>query len=102
MKFPPGNLKFSDSMSSDQYKKLVKSIEANGIQNKVITYVEIEGLDYIAIGNNRYMAAQRTGALDQLRFQKSDFPVPGTNWYTPQDILDASGTVKIPKIYPKK
>jgi RHS repeat-associated protein len=102
MNFPPGNLKFSDSMSSDQYKKLLKSIEANGIQNKVITYVEIEGLDYIAIGNNRYMAAQRTGALDQLRFQKSDFPVPGTNWYTAQDILDASGTVKMPKIYPKK
>jgi hypothetical protein len=102
MNFPPGNLKFSDSMNSDAFKKLVKSIDANGMQNKVITYVEIDGLDYIAVGNNRYMAAERNGTLGELRFQKSDFPVPNTNWYKAQDILDASGTVKIPKIYPKK
>lgn len=81
-------------MSSDQYKKLVKSVEANGIKNRAVTYVQIEGLYYIATGNDRYMAAHRTEALDQLRFRTSDFPVPGANCYAPQNVLDAPGTVK--------
>lgn len=59
------------------------------------------GVDYIAIGNNRYWYAQTHGTLKDLRFEKSDFPVPKTDWYTPQDILDKAGTVRMPKTYSK-
>ena len=52
----------------------------------MIKYVEFEGDNVIVIGNNRYMAAKHLGILDQLRFERVEFPVPGTNFETPGDI----------------
>lgn len=97
MNFPDGNLKFTDAMTDKAFSKMMKDVEANGFTNPVVKYVEVRGKDYIAVGNNRVMVAERLGMKDALRFEKVEFPVPNTSWKTPQDIWDASGTVKVPK-----
>jgi len=44
------------------------------------------------------MAAEVLGRMDELKFQKIEFPVPGTSWNKPQDILNASWAVSRPKV----
>jgi ParB-like chromosome segregation protein Spo0J len=98
MKLDPGSLKFTDSMNDKSFSRLFKSIQQNGLENKIVQFVEIEGRQIIVVGNNRYMAAERLGILDQLQFQKVTTPVPNTNFVSLQDVLDAAGTAKIPRI----
>ena len=96
LKFASNEFKFADSMSDKAFTKLDKDIRANGILNKTIKYVEIDGVPYIVHGNNRFMAARYLGKLDELQFQKVIFPVQGTNYKTAQDVLDTIGTVRQP------
>jgi hypothetical protein len=98
MRLESGGLKFTDSMGDKTFSRFYKSVQQNGLENKIIQFAEIRGRQIVVVGNNRYMAAERLGILDQLQFQKVTAPVAGTNFYTAKDILDAAGTAKIPRI----
>jgi hypothetical protein len=98
MNLAPGSLKFTDSMDDKTFTALVRDMRANGLQNRVVQYVDIQGMQYIVVGNNRVMAAQRLGITDQLLFERVGFPVPGTAFETAQDVLDASGMARTPKV----
>ncbi|WP_339527256.1 LysM peptidoglycan-binding domain-containing protein, partial [Pseudomonas sp. EA_35y_Pfl2_R111] len=98
MNLAEGHLKFTDGMNDKAFTKLVKDVQANGLQNKVIQYVDIGGAQYIVVGNNRVMAAQRLGKTDELLFKRVEVPVPNTSFKTFQDVLDASGSVKMPRL----
>ena len=43
-----------------------------------------------AMGNNRARAAELLGKSNELIYNKVDFPVEGTSFKTPQDVLEAS------------
>ena len=88
--FASGQQKYTDTMQDKQFTKLVNDIRENGIKNPVIDYVEINGEAYIVKGNNRVRAAEYLGKNKELKYNKVDFPVEGTNFKTPQDVLDAS------------
>ena len=77
-------------MQDKQFTKLVNDMRENGIKNPVIDYVEINGEAYIVKGNNRVRAAEYLGKNKELKYNKVDFPVEGTNFRTPQDVLEAS------------
>jgi YD repeat-containing protein len=95
--FDAHDFRFTDAMSDKNFTKLVKSVRANGFENPVIKYTIVNDKPYIVVGNNRFLAAQRLNRLNDLRFQRVDFPVAGTNFRTAQDVLDTVGTVKLPK-----
>ena len=67
------------------------------MKNPVIKYVEVNGDHYIVHGNNRFMASKFLKKLDELRFQKVDFPVEGTNFRNSQDVIGTLGTVRVPR-----
>ncbi|WP_163836658.1 RHS repeat-associated core domain-containing protein [Spartinivicinus ruber] len=95
--FSSSDLKLTDAMNDKQFTKLVKDIRANGIENPVIKYVEIEGVPYVVHGNNRLSAAKYLGKTDQLEFQKVGFPVEGTNFNSIEDVLSTIGAIRQPK-----
>ncbi len=67
-------LNLTESMSKTAFGKLTADIAKNGLQDKVINYVEIGGENYVVNGNNRVMAARQLGITDQLTFQKVTLP----------------------------
>jgi hypothetical protein len=48
-----GGLRYTDMMSKNALNNLVKDIRKNGLQNPTINYVEINGRNYVVLGNNR-------------------------------------------------
>ena len=82
--------RYTDSLDDKSFTRLVNSVHENGFSNPNIKYVEINGEAYIVHGNNRVRAAQYLNRMNELKFQRVDFPVEGTNFKTPQDVLEAA------------
>ena len=92
-----GDLRLVDAMSDTQYTRLVKSVRENGFVNPKVKYVIIDDKPYTVVGSNRVQAAKQLGRMDELRFQKVEFPVDGTNYYTPEDVLNDWANKRRPK-----
>lgn len=90
-------LYFTDAMNDKHFTRLVKNIDTKGLKNPVIKYVTIGGENFIVLGNNRVLAARHLKITDQLVFKKVKFPVKGTNFNTPKDVLDTIGNVRLPR-----
>jgi hypothetical protein len=93
----PTSFRITDAMGDKPFTQLVNSVRAEGINNPLIEYVVINGENYIVRGNNRYLAAQFTSRVDELVFREVKFPVEGTFFKVPNDVLDTIGTIKPPK-----
>ncbi len=61
----------------DAYRALKANIKQNGLKNKLIEFVEIDGQRYIVRGNGRLSVAEDLGIADQLVFQKVELPFLG-------------------------
>ncbi len=85
--------RYTDTMSSRAYKRLVMDISDNGLQNKIINYITVGGKNYIVLGNNRVQAASNLGITEQLFFDEVELPFRG--FKTELDVLqgwaEASG-----------
>jgi hypothetical protein len=81
----------TDRMSGNQFKKLVESIKQNGLQDKVINYVKLDGEIYVVLGNNRVQAARQLGITDQLIFKEVQLPFRG--FKTENDVINAAAEV---------
>jgi|JI102314A2RNA_FD_contig_31_7408740_length_998_multi_4_in_0_out_0_2 hypothetical protein len=81
----------TDRMSGNQFKKLVESIKQNGLQDKVINYVKLDGEIYVVLGNNRVQAGRQLGITDQLIFKEVQLPFRG--FKTENDVINAAAEV---------
>ena len=72
-----------------QLNKLINNIAANGLENPVIKYVKTGERKFVVNGNNRLIAARRLGITSQLILQEVKLPVPGTNFKTEADVINA-------------
>ncbi len=97
LSFDANEFRLTDSMNDKQFTRLVKSISVDGFQNPVIQYTVVDDEPFIVVGNNRFLAAKRLGLLEDLSFQKVNFPVRGTNFNTAEDVLNTIGAVRLPK-----
>ena len=86
-------------MNDKQFTCLVRDIRTNELRNKLIEYVTIGGENYIVRGNNRFMAARQFSFFEQLQYQRVSTPVPGTNFYTDADVIQAASEVRLPRYY---
>ena len=84
-----GALNLTEGMSKSASRRLIADIGMNGLKDKVINYVEIDGEKFVVNGNNRLIAAKRLGITDQLRFQKVNLPFRGFN--SAADVFQANG-----------
>ena len=82
-----GGLRLTESLSKGKLSELLKDIRTNGLQDKVITYVEVGGEKYVVFGNNRVLASRGLGITNQLRFQKVTLPFQG--FKTEADVINA-------------
>lgn len=89
------NFRFTDAMTDRQYTTLIRGVRQDGFTDPVIKYTLINETPYVLVGNNRVMAARDLGRLDELRFQRVELPLAGTNWNTAQDVLNV-GYVRQP------
>lgn len=83
-------------MGDKKFTHLVKSMQIKLIQYPIIQYTVVDNMPYV-VGSNRLLAAKQLGIVDQIKFQKVDFPVNGTNFNTVKDVLDTVGLIKPPK-----
>ncbi len=73
-------------------------VSDEGIRERIIKYVAIDGEIYIVHGSNRYLAALEARRLNELKFLKVTFPVEKTHFCTNQDVLDSSISSRQPRI----
>jgi predicted DNA-binding transcriptional regulator len=67
-------------------KKLINDIDKNGLERPAINYIEVDGINYMVLGNNRVEAARRLGLTDQLVFEKVE--VLFRSYKTSEDVID--------------
>lgn len=78
----------TERMSKSAFNKLVKSIQKDGIQNKIIKFVKVNGENYIVEGNNRLRAARKLGKAAELVFKQVQLPIAG--FKTATDVIQAA------------
>jgi hypothetical protein len=74
----------TDALSPKGYRKLLKSIAANGLQNNRIEYVVRDNIPHVTLGSNRLAAARELGITNQLRFV--EVTLPRANYIRPSDL----------------
>ncbi|NTX33286.1 VCBS repeat-containing protein [Myxococcus sp. CA033] len=81
-------LHLTDRMSGNQFVKLVKDIQKDGIKDKLINFVKIANENYVVLGNNRLQAARKLGLADELIFKEVQLPFRG--FKTEDDVIEAA------------
>jgi RHS repeat-associated protein len=84
------SMRITETMESSELAALRADIAANGVRNPLINYTEINGKNYVLLGNNRLQAARQLGITNQLKFERVSLPFQG--FHDESDVLGAWGS----------